>query len=126
MHRESDAINAASGGVQNLQARELAWPRETRLVYTARGRVNKRNQGTVMTTIFDELIKRFVTDFSFVAGVHLASMRINHHKTILISVATDLGYVNVVNCAQQDLRFTLKLLDVVSSMLTMYQPILVC
>ncbi|KAF7796674.1 hypothetical protein EIP86_007857 [Pleurotus ostreatoroseus] len=99
-------------------ADELQWPERTRVVYTGRNKINKREQSSLIQRLLDKLIEEFIIDFAFEKAIHKADERFLHQRNLLVEIADEIEAPEVADRVEDDRKYATSLINVAEGRLT--------
>lgn len=94
-------------------ATESQWPKETQLVYTARNKVNLKEQSPLIQRVLERLIKESMIDLAFKKAIHKTEERFVYQRDLLIVVANAVHAPEVADRAEEDYKYATSLTNVV-------------
>ncbi|KAJ3538665.1 hypothetical protein NM688_g6484 [Phlebia brevispora] len=86
-------------------ARELEYPECTRVEWTDRGKINIKDQTTLIQNILETFIRSCLNDFVLASGIPTADVRMQRQRELLIKAAESNDAMDIGDRIEEDRRY---------------------
>ncbi|THG93140.1 hypothetical protein EW026_g8017, partial [Hermanssonia centrifuga] len=103
---------------ENMTKWEKNWPVSTRIIYNTRVKLNMSAQSLNIQRILKRVIEEFIVDYAFTQAIYPVDTRITTQRSIVIAVAAQLDFKEVIGRLQDDWEYAKEFIEVGEHRLT--------